>query len=293
MLRLAAFLLLALRLAATAAESYPYAPAPPETGPINNGSNAVAFDDPRIRGWANGFVQFTAGLQQIDEPTFGYASFGVPENALFAADARPFRTTPVVSLGERGSITLTLQTPIADGPGYDFAVFENGLNDSFLELAFVEVSTNGTDFVRFPNDSRTPTDSQINGDDADPRPFGGLDPKNLFNLAGKYRAGFGTPFELKDLLGLPNISRLNLQNIKYVRVIDVVGRIEGDVTRDSNGHIINDPWSTPYETSGFDLDGVAVLNTIPEPAAAALLAAGVLLLCTRPRHRRSNSRGRE
>ena len=39
-------------------------------------------------------------------------------------------------------------------------------------------------------------------------------------------------------------------------------------TRDAEGHLINDPYPTDYETGGFDLDAVGVLNqTITNYAA--------------------------
>jgi len=51
----------------------------------------------------------------------------------------------IVSLGDSGVADVTFAGAIYNGPGADFAVFENGFlnatNDSlaFLELAFVEV----------------------------------------------------------------------------------------------------------------------------------------------------------
>ena len=69
-------------------------------------------------------------------------------------------------------------------------------------------------------------------------------------------------------------------------VVDVVGWVDSpDPTRDASGRIINDPWATPYETSGFDLDAVAVLNAIPEPGSCGLLFTGALLLASRRRAR--------
>ncbi len=271
----------------------PFAPAPPSSGPINNGSTAIPANSSAIRGWASGVVAITRGPQQINDPELGLASFGAQENALFEANATPFVTTPVVSLGDGGSITLSLQVPISNGPGFDLAVFENSLTDSFLELAFVEVSTNGVDFVRFPSESRTQTNTQVNGDE-DAGTFGMLDPTDLDNLAGKYRAGYGTPFDLSRLAGVPGVNLVDLSRINYVRVVDVIGWIENpNPTRDSFNRIINDPWATPYDIGGFDLDAVAVLNTIPEPGAGALLAAGVMLVARRRSARtvRSDRRG--
>ena len=35
-----------------------------------------------------------------------------------------------------------------NGNSWDFCVFENAFNDSFLELGFVEISSNGNDFYK-------------------------------------------------------------------------------------------------------------------------------------------------
>src|SRR5437762_3542169 len=147
----------------------------------------------------------------------------VPTQALGPAEGNAFN---IVSLGDGGQITLTFDAPIANGPGFDFAVFENAFNDTFLELAYVEVSSDGTNFSRFGNTSLTPS----------PVPFVGanVDATNLNNLAGKYRQGFGTPFDL---------SELGLSQITQVRIVD----IPGDGSRlDSSNHPIYDP----YPTSG-------------------------------------------
>ena len=68
-------------------------------------------------------------LGALEEPRAREAA-----EALGKADDAP------VSLGDGGYAVVTFDKPITNGPGYDFAVFENGLNDSFLELAFVVVS---------------------------------------------------------------------------------------------------------------------------------------------------------
>lgn len=66
-------------------------------------------------------------------------------------------STDVVSLGNGGQIVVAFAgNGIADGPGPDFVVFENAFfvgGDPllvFAELATVEVSTDGVDWVEFP-----------------------------------------------------------------------------------------------------------------------------------------------
>ncbi len=234
------------------------------------GSTALANTSPTIVEWASGFQDLIRGPMNIASPSLGLASFGTGSDALGFADGV---STHVVSLGDGGRITLTFTQPIVDGSGFDFAVFENGFGDSFLELAFVEVSSNGTDFVRFPAVSLTQTTTQVGG-------FGTLDATNLDNLAGKYRGGFGTPFDLSQVAGLsPNV---DVSHIQFVRVIDVVGTIDPTLgSRDSLNNLSNDPYPTAFASGGFDLDGVGVLNMVPEPSSATLLAFGAALLWRR------------
>ena len=77
------------------------------------------------------------------------------------------------------------------------------------------------------------------------------------NLAGKYRIGYGTPFDLSDL---PNNPNLNKSAVTLVRIIDAIGAVSGHVTTDQFGTIINDPYPTPFESGGFDLEAVGIIN---------------------------------
>jgi hypothetical protein len=117
----------------------------------------------------------------------------------------------------------------------------------------VEVSSNGIDFVRFPSTSEIPLAPQLwNGSVSDCR--------MVNNLAGKYRVNYGTPFDLNELAGSPN---LDLQNISFVRLIDVVGDVDGPHTSfDDSGNAINDPFPTEFHSGGFDLDAVGILNGV-------------------------------
>lgn len=245
-------------------------------------STAISKEDPQIKGWATGYVAWTLvrGWESIAEKG-ETVTYGSPADALGKADvdAALEEVYGVISLGDAGTITLTFDHPITDGPGFDFAVFENGFQASFLELAFVEVSSDGDYFSRFPAVSLTETAGVEEYPDRDN--FSLLDPTNLHNLAGKYIGGFGTPFDLAEL---PTHPRLNKGLITHVRVVDVVGSINPAWgSRDSGGRLIKDPFPTRFETGGFDLDAVGVLNQIPEPGAVASLIAGVALLGSRRR----------
>lgn len=207
---------------------------------------AISFDDPAILGWATS-CQVTRGYQDIANPIV-LASYGNEQSAVGQASTS---TTEVVSLGDNGSAVLTFNTPISNGIGYDFAIFENSLNDIFLELAFVEVSSDGINFFRFPAVSNTQITTQISNSST-------VDARYIHNLAGKHRAGWGTPFDLDDLAGYTN---LNTNQITHIRIVDAVGTINPLYgTTDRYGKIINDPYPTDFASGGFDLGGVAVLN---------------------------------
>ncbi len=227
------------------------------------GSDAVALDDPGIIAWASGVAELVRGPVNIANLAQGFASFGSGANALGPVlGADPDDVFDTVSLGDGGSITLTFAQPMRDGAGWDFAVFENafvlaGESRGFLELAFVEVSSNGVDFFRFPAVSLTPAVTQTGA-------FAWTDPTDIHNLAGKHAQGWGTPFDLAELTGANPL--LDVQAISHVRLVDVVGSINPAHARhDSSGNVINDPWTTPFSTGGFDLDAVAVRHAASSP----------------------------
>ncbi|MCZ2356568.1 MAG: T9SS type A sorting domain-containing protein [Bacteroidia bacterium] len=216
-------------------------------GPVGSPTTTAIYRDSSILvNWAIG-CSVVRGYRDIAVPDSGFASYGADSNAIGRAGESGF-----VSLGDRGEAVLRFQHPIMDGPGPDFAVFENAFNDGFLELAFVEVSSNGTDFYRFPAVSNTQTQTQIaTFDDSN-------DATKLHNLAGKYRANYGTPFDLAEL---PNYQNLDKNSITHVKIIDVVGSIDQRfASYDQNGHPINDPYPTNFESGGFDLDAVGVIH---------------------------------
>ncbi len=280
----AAFALSLGWLAAIPALAGPYAPAAGQPG-----STAIAHDDPQIIAWGSAVGELVRGPQQIGDPDLGNATFGSASFATGPANATTSSPFPVVSLGDGGWLTMNFAQPITNGTGADFAVFENSFSDSFLELAFVEVSSDGVHYFRFPSISLTQTTTQVNGDDL-VGPFGSVDPTNINNLAGKYRASFGTPFDLQDLAGVSLL--LDVTHVTQVRVVDVIGMIAPveispgvfvNPSLDSQGHIINDPWATPFGTSGFDLDAIGVIHQVPEPATGLLLGLSLTGLLIRRR----------
>jgi len=219
------------------------------------GNDAIAHDDNHIVGWATGCT-VTRGWQNIMDTTLGKTTSGNVHSAIGAPGLN------VLSLGDGGSAIVTFAAPIKDEPGPDFAVFENGFAnpqnayEAFLELAFVAVSSDGIHYVTFPATSLTQDTSQI-----EQVTFGYTNAQLINNLAGKYINNYGTPFDLAELADSPN---LDLQNIRYIRFTDVVGAIDPSFARyDHEGHIINDPFPSPFPTGGFDLNAVGVLHQQP------------------------------
>lgn len=216
--------------------------APPVGQP---GSTAMFKDSSAFIDWANA-CSVTRGLQDISDNSLGYTSVGDATMTL-----GPAGSNGVVSLGDGGSAILQFNLPLADGTGPDFAVFENGFDDTFLELAFVEVSSDGVNYFRIPATSNNDTVNQIAS-------FGTMDASFINNLAGKYRALYGTPFDLAEL---PANALLNTSAITHVKIIDVVGSLLNEYcTRDQYNHKINDPWPTGFDNGGFDLDAVGVIH---------------------------------
>lgn len=221
----------------------PYAP---PVGQI--GSTAIYKDSTILVSWATNAI-IERGWQDVSDTSLGKVTAGNDTSATGKSGVNG-----VVSLGDGGFAILTFDGKIYDGFGADFAVFENSFDGLFLELAFVEVSSDGVNFFRFDAVSLTDTAVQIGT-------FGNLDATNLNNFAGKYIAQYGTPFDLNELAGTPG---LDINNITHIKVIDVVGSLtEPFYTFDSQNNIVNEPWSTPFPVGGFDLDAIGVINFVP------------------------------
>ena len=218
----------------------PYSPSPESTGSVAIDAYEDAemtLRNPELVAWANAFLNYLPGPNVSQ-------TWQTPGGALGPTNDTGFHnsnTTTIVTLGDGGSITLSFATPILDTDGFDLVVFENGISTTagrgFFELAFVEVSTDGIVFLRFPARSTTPTPTS-------PYLFLELDPTNVDGMAGKYPATYGTPFDF---------AWLGLTSVSHVRIVDILGN---GATLDADGKPIFDPHPTSG-SAGFDLDAVA------------------------------------
>jgi hypothetical protein len=225
--------------------SQTFAPAPGVVG-----STAIDKDSSIVIAWATG-ISVNRGFLNIANPSAGLASYGNESGGLGKAEGN---SNDVISIGDSGVAIVTFERAIRNENGPDFAIFENGFQDNFLELAFVEVSSDGVNYFRFISTSEAPSVVQISA-------FEFSDCRYFNNLAGKYRQGFGTPFDLEELSGTIG---LDIENITHVKLIDVVGSIDPNYgSFDSQGNIINDLYPTEFPSGGFDLDGVGVIHQAP------------------------------
>lgn len=235
------FLFCIIILVSFFSKSQSFAPAPG-----NPGSTAIHYDSSIIIDWASQVI-VNRGPMNILNPSSGLASHGSENHAVGVATG-----LQVISLGDGGEAIATFNNPIINGIGPDFAIFENGFTDNYIELAFVEVSSDGINFFRFNSISETPSLIQSTN-------FTYTDCRYIHNLAGKYRYNYGTPFDLEELDGLIG---LDINHITHVKIIDVIGSIDPTYgSFDSQGNIINDPFPTEFETGGFDLDAIAVIHS--------------------------------
>ena len=93
-----------------------------------NGSQAIYKDSSAFKCWAN-TCSTKLGWLDIANKNLGKPSVGDEQSVLGKAG-----TNGVLSLGDAGEAILTFEHPISNGDGPDFAVFENGFNNSFLEI---------------------------------------------------------------------------------------------------------------------------------------------------------------
>ena len=245
--------------------------------------DADAVVNPIFRGWATGVVSYS--------PTSGVDSQWADANKALGAATGVH--TDIVSLGdleangindgcEPGQITLTFSETIRDVNGYDFVIFENGFisdydtsggsvtGEMFAELGYVEVSSDGNNFARFPAVSLT---AGAVGS------YGTLEISNVLRFVGKHpNAGgvcTGTPFDLNDIAGDPCVVSgvVDINDVQYVRIVDIPG--SGDFNDEAVKHIdpnswpdwgnfdanhpVYDAWVT-WGSGGIDLEAVGVLR---------------------------------
>lgn len=249
-------------------------------------ADAGAIVNPIFRAWATDVHEYAPS----DDEWIGSDVWNDPNKALGPATGENF---DIVSLGdldeieiaagvEPGRLTLTFDEAIRNAGGYDFAVFENAFVSLYNtgggsvagqmlgELGYVEVSSNGSDFVRFPAVSLTA--GRVG-------PYGTIEISDIHNLAGKHPNAnglcTGTPFDLSDIAADPLVAAgtVDINDIHYVRIVDIPG--SGDFLDEAEefidpatwpiwadyaaSHAVYDAWVT-FGSGGIDVEAVGVLN---------------------------------
>ena len=210
-------------------------------------------------------AQANFATQVVAFDTNGNAGGGVfnPANALGLPEGGVGGGGSVLvhSLGVGGYLTLGFGVHLVDGPGADLLVAENpfaiSVGQLYAELMFVEVSSNGHDFARFPSrffggdgsSFAINTPGFVSGLAGQTPVFAsaaGVDPRDVVEAGGD-------AFDLADLRTHPLVisGAVNLHAIAQVRLVDVVS----SVSQDSRGHVILDPSS-----GSADVDGVTLIH---------------------------------
>ena len=207
--------------------------------------------------WADAVVLFQPGEGQ----NLGQSPEYFPDNVLGPPDTNATFTVAsadpreILSLGLGGVIVLAFtDNLIIDGPGPDFTVFENAFIRQFgpkaglpfAEPAVVAVSKDGKTFVPFPYDSLS-----LEG-------LAGVTPTNGRADPTNPDSSGGDAFDL---------SEVGLDTIRFIRLTDVTAMI-----KDNPDHPFWDP-----TLSGFDLDAVVAVHSIPAVPTGVASAAGRML----------------
>ena len=265
------------------------APVPGFTGPDGEGqarlpdgfggfTNERNYVNPIFFGWARGWTDYVRADGQSSFSDAALALGPVTGDEFNVVSLGDLTTAQIAGNAPVGRITLSFTdaqhpAPIRDLPGADFVVFENGVvaaystggagvGGVFAELAYVEVSSDGVNFARFPSVSLTPgtvTTNEIL------HRYDTLDATNIFNLAGKHvnasGESWGTPFDLAALANHPLVTAgtVNLNNVRYVRIVDIPGNGSFFDSALPVPHPIFDPWRT-IGSGGFDLEAVGAIS---------------------------------
>lgn len=207
----------------------------------------------------------------------GFGSSFFPDNVLGKPDGSDTPQDPnqnenhVLSLGTGGHIILEFtQDYIVDGPGADFTIFENPVQpygfpeQSFIETAIVSVSMDGINWVQFPCELKssdflnlTQKNNYIGYAGIEPvlvSPTNSIDPFDA-DTSG------GDKFDLSDI---------DVDRCRFIKIQDT-GHPDFNPTYDKFGILNTDfgnlidpsPHYNGGRTAGFDLDGVAAINTTP------------------------------
>lgn len=227
-------------------------------------------------------------LTAIGEPTrftSDSANFGGPTTPFSSA----YRDDEIVSIGAGGSLTLQFDEPVVDHPlnpfGVDLLVFGNAFYSidfgTFLATGavdddggLIEVSANGVDFFAVTGSADGPFPTVGYLDVAEPFPLADgavlsdftkpVNPAALNSVAGMSTSQIIAAYDGSGGGMGVDISSTGLASISYIRFSNPLGSLK-----------------TP------EIDAVADVRAVPEPATIALMAIAGIGLGINVRTRRS------
>lgn len=194
----------------------------------------------------------------IDAPGARDAMFGDPAlatNGVRGAGARE-GSVDVFSLRYGEHLTLGWGgRRVVDGPGADFAVFENGFefgeDATFMDPVIVELSRDGHSWVELPHDYRATDESRYSTQRADWVGFAGIEPVALHaedNPVDPFDpAAGGDAFDLASLGDDPESEAIRVEGFRFLRLSPAADHDNPD----TGGPFVRDVLS-----DGPDIDGV-------------------------------------
>lgn len=276
-----------LWLVAASAAAGPYTEAG-VSGYVDRRGRAVNRDEdgavvnPVFRGWATEVISYLPATGVMPEWADASKALGPATGDSWDIVSLGDLDAGQIGVARPGEITVAFTEPIVERGGYEFAVFENGIVSGYTtgggsvtgqiygELAFVEVSSDGVNFVRFAGVSLTP---EAVG------PYGTIEVSDVYNLAGKHANSggncTGTAFDLAELARREEVVSgvVDINDIRYVRIVDIPGggayedmaveHVDAGTwpawSRYGDNNAIFDAWLT-WGSGGFDLEAVGVLR---------------------------------
>lgn len=207
----------------------------------------------------------------------GFGSSYFPENVLGKPDGSDSPQDPnqnenhILTLGTGGHIILEFsQDYVIDGPGPDFTIFENPVQPygfperSFIETAIVSVSNDRINWIQFPCELKSTENTDL-FEKNNYVGFAGIEPvlispTNNINPFDPELSG-GDKFDLAEI---------GVDKCRFIKIQDT-GHSDFNPTYDKFGTINTDfgnlldppPNLSGGRTAGFDLDGIAAINTLP------------------------------
>ncbi len=199
--------------------------------------------------WGDEVIEYLSGDNLSDGFDLQESALGTPSFDQEGYSDVRLAYEQTLSLGAGGEVIIELKQSISNQMGPDLAIFENSFNGSFIEYAWIEVSSDGESFVRFPNYYFAQQALGSFDERADIQDIG---------LAGHSMAGQGVGFDLTQLTHYPEVrlGQVDLNQIRFVKVVDIVG--DGEA-RDTLMSPIYDPYPT-QGSAGFDLDAIGGLT---------------------------------